>query len=124
MFKSLALASIILCVSSTVFAQTTKSPNKKFIIVSSFIAGATIYGAETTFVSMNKCPGCKAGNFFMQPFFESGRAATYGIEWFIDLELISSSYEMKKNKNKWWWVLPVAIGTAHVVTGSINLTKN
>ncbi len=122
--KEFVLALMIVSTSSVAWAQAppNKIADKKFIFMSTFLIGTTIFDSESTFAALDKCNNtCKEGNTLMRPFINSGRPATYAVQGTIDTGLIVWSYKMKKDGNKLWWLLPVVSGAAHTVAGGFNM---
>ncbi len=119
--KKLLIALIIVFYSLPAFAQE-QTADKKFIFTSAFLAGATMLDVESTFAALNKCAGtCREGNPLMRPLFQSGRPAVYAVQGGVDVAVIAWSYKMKKDGNKLWWLVPVALGTAHGFAGGFNM---
>ena len=118
--RNLLLAFFIVFHSLPALAQE-KTVDKKFIFVSGFLVGSTIYDAETTRLALKKClPNCREGNPLMRPFV-SRQPVLYAVQGAIDSGVLFWSYRLKKDNINGWWLLPVVVGATHITAGSFNI---
>ena len=107
----------------SVAAEDKKIIDSQFLSASAYLIVTTVFDMETTFAAIHN--GAHEANPIMKPFVNSGRPATYGVELGLDALIIFMAYEMKKSKHKefnhTWFVLPMAVGTAHGIAGGLNM---
>ncbi|MBI2062513.1 MAG: hypothetical protein HYT64_02390 [Candidatus Yanofskybacteria bacterium] len=121
--KTVILSLLFLFFESSVFAQNLehKVADKKFWIVNITFVGSSIYDVESTFYVLNKCSTCSEKWPLMKSFVRAGKPATYGIIIGADAAIVGSSYWLKKKKNKFWFILPVALAATHTIAGTHNI---
>lgn len=124
MIRTIFLVLLIFAYPSVTFGQQAgqKVADKNFVIVNGFMFGATIFNTEATFLAIKKCPSCMGLDPTTQPSINlDKRLAVYGMMMMLSGDTALASYVMKKNKNKYWWLAPVAVGTIASVMGGVNM---
>lgn len=106
-----------------IYCQTQKEKvlDKKFWTVNIIFVGSTIYDVESTFYALDKCHTYREGNPLMRPLVEAGRPWIYAVQGSIDAGVIYTSYKLKGNDSKLWWILPVALTAVHSIAGTHNI---
>lgn len=104
------------------YLQAQEVTDRKFWTVNTLLVGSTVYDVESTYFALDRCGNnCREGNPFMRPFVKAGKPWLYAVQGSVDAGIIYSSYKMKKNNNKLWWLLPIAITTTHSIAGTHNI---
>lgn len=93
--------------------------DSKFYAVSGFLVGATAFDVWTTFRGVHN--GAREANPLMRPFVEAGVPAMVAFQAGLDGGILYWSYRLKKDHERYWWLLPVVIGTSHAVAGGFNI---
>lgn len=124
MKKTAVLAILFSLLSFGAFAQTQtgRIADKSFWVVNSLVIGTTIYDVESTYFALNKCGiSCREANPIMRPVVEAGKPFLYAVRGSIDAAVIFSSYKMKKEGRKFWYILPVVVTAGYSIIGTNNI---
>ena len=124
MIRKIILVLLIFIYPSVALGQQAnqKIADKNFVIVNGFMFGATIFNTEATFLAIKKCPSCMGLDPTVQPSINlDKRLAVYSMMMMLNGDAALAGYILKKNKNKYWWLAPVAMGTIASVMGGMNM---
>jgi len=124
MTRKIVLFLLIILYPSIALGQQAdqKIADKKFAMVNGFMFAATIFNTEATFLAIKKCPGCMGLDSTAQPSIGlDKRLAVYGMLMMLNGNTALASYKLKENKNRYWWLAPVAVGTIASVMGGMNM---
>ena len=124
MARKIVLFLLIILYPSIVLGQQAdqKVADKNFAMINGFMFGATIFNTEVTFLAIKKCPGCMGLDPTTQPSIGlDKRLAVYGMLMMLNGNTALASYKLKENKNRYWWLAPVAVGTIASVMGGMNM---
>ena len=124
MTRKIILFLLIILYPSIALCQQTnqKVADKNFAIVNGFMFGATIFNTEATFLAIKRCPSCMGLDPTAQPSIAlDKRLAVYGMLMMLNGDTALASYILKKKKNRYWWIAPVAVGTIASVMGGMNM---
>lgn len=119
--RSSVLIALLGLLLAPVALQAQEVADRKFWTVNTMLIGSTIYDVESTYYALDKCQTCREGNPFMRPFVKAGKPWFYAVQGSIDAGVIYTSYKMKKNDKKLWWLLPVVMTATHSIAGTSNI---
>jgi len=101
--------------------EKPKLIDKKVILISSFLFASEVFETEATFASLENS-NYREINPVMRPVVKKGHLATHALKIGIDAGIMyCSTYHLKKNGIKWWWVLPIVATATQVSAGSFNM---
>ena len=80
---------------------------------------STTYDVETSFRAFDRCISCYEGNPVLRPFADS-RTKMYVFQSGLNAGLGYTSWQLKKDGSKWWWVPLVANIGIHVAAATHN----
>ena len=92
----------------------------KSTVMVGLLQGSTIFDMETTFRTLERCPGCKEGNPILRPFVKSGRPGTYAFTTGMNMLSTYGALSARAQGKKWWYWPIVANVAVHVVAGVHN----
>jgi len=108
----------LLLPASSLFAGTA---NANFKLTSGMLIASTILDVETSMRAVDSCRDCSEANPVFSRATMKGRLPLYLMHGGIDAAAILGSYYLKKSNHRYWWMIPVAMSTAHFAAGGANL---
>lgn len=87
--------------------------DKKFYTLMFGLQASTMLDIESSYHTLKNCPAgftCREGNPLLRPFVQAGRPAVYAFTTGTNALAVLSSYKLKKNGSRFWWV-PMTVYT-------------
>jgi hypothetical protein len=108
------------------FKESLKNKNlldNKFWTIAGALTISSVLDVETTFNCINTRINCTESNSRMVGFLNSGRPATYGVQFAANIGAMAISYKMRKSfsARKFWWIMPALLITAHSIASGYNI---
>ncbi|MBI2064948.1 MAG: hypothetical protein HYT62_02760 [Candidatus Yanofskybacteria bacterium] len=123
MLKIVSILALFLLLPHSALAQSERVADGKFIIISSALVGSTIFDLKSTFYFLDNCPinlRCRETNTLISPLVNRGRLVTYSVLMAVDAGAIAYSYHLKRDNNRIWWLVPLAMTAMHSYGGVHN----
>jgi hypothetical protein len=96
-----------------------QAQDRKLVTLTSLTYASAIYDTQTTMNALESCGSCSEGNLLMRPFV-GNKATAYAFSMGLTTAATYSTFRLKQDGVKWWWVPMAATITLHVVAGAHN----
>jgi hypothetical protein len=101
------------------FGGRAQAQDGKLFALTSLTFASAIYDTQTTMKALETCGACSEANFLMRPFVGS-RPSAYAFSMGLTTAATYSTFRLKQDGVKWWWVPMAATIALHVTAGAHN----
>jgi hypothetical protein len=99
--------------------ELAHAEDRKLLTLTTLTYASALYDTQSTMGALERCQSCAEGNIFMRPFV-GNRASAYAFSMGLTTAATYSTFRLRQDGVKWWWVPMAATIALHVTAGVHN----
>jgi hypothetical protein len=96
-----------------------QAEDRKLLTLAALSYASAVYDTQTTLRTLDNCGTCSEGNFMMRPFV-GNRTAAYAFSMGLTTAATYSTFKLRQDGVRWWWIPMAATIALHVTAGAHN----